>query len=75
MALLRIIPVWSIAAPVISALVLLRKGKAYSKPNEPPPYYVPFNQNGLLADWIFFSSRGFVADLVSLLKLNAVEDH
>jgi len=54
MALLRMIPIWSIAAPVISALVLLRKLRVYSKPNEPPPFYVPFTQNGLLADWIFF---------------------
>jgi len=54
MALLRMIPIWSIAAPVISALLLLRKAGVYSRPNEPPPYYVPFTQNALLADWTLF---------------------
>ena len=54
MAILKMIPIWSISAPVLSALVLSRKARVFSKPNEPPPYYVPFTQNGLLADWLFF---------------------
>jgi 1,4-dihydroxy-2-naphthoate polyprenyltransferase len=48
-----ILPFWSIFAPVLSSAVLLRKGSAYSKGNQSPPFYVPFTQNALLANWIF----------------------
>ena len=47
------IPVWSLASPLISGLVLSRKSRTYSRPNEPPPFYVPFTQNGMIADWLF----------------------
>jgi len=49
----KILPIWSCLAPIISALVLARKAKTFSQPNEPPPHYVPFTANGLFSDWIF----------------------
>lgn len=50
---LRILPIWSLAAPALSALVLSRKSSVFGRPSEPPHYYVSFTQNGLLANWIF----------------------
>ncbi len=51
--LIRVLPFQAIAAPVASGLLLARKAKTYAHPNEPPPYYLPFTVNGMLADWTF----------------------
>jgi 1,4-dihydroxy-2-naphthoate polyprenyltransferase len=48
----RIFPIWSIAAPVFSAIVLSRTLSTYRQPANPPPFYVPFTVNGLFANWV-----------------------
>jgi 1,4-dihydroxy-2-naphthoate polyprenyltransferase len=49
----RALPVSSAVAPITSALVLSRKFGTFGKPNEPPPFYVPFTENALISDWLF----------------------
>lgn len=49
----KTLPISSLAAPVLSMLILLRKSSTFRKSNEPPPKYVPFTANGLLANWLF----------------------
>ena len=49
----KVLPIWSCLAPIISVLILARKAKTFNRPNEPPPYYVPFTVNGLFSNWIF----------------------
>ncbi len=49
------LPRWSLAAPASSLLVLLRKRGGFARPNEPPPYYLPFTLNGLISNWVFAS--------------------
>lgn len=49
----KILPMLSLGAPIFSGLILLRKAATFLKPNEPPPNYVPFTANGLLANWLF----------------------
>jgi 1,4-dihydroxy-2-naphthoate polyprenyltransferase len=48
-----LLPVWSIAAPIVSGTILLKKKSTYSEPNQAPPFYVPFTENGLVANWLF----------------------
>jgi 1,4-dihydroxy-2-naphthoate polyprenyltransferase len=48
----KMFPIWSIAAPALSALVLSRTASTYRQPSNPPPYYLPFTVNGLLANWV-----------------------
>ena len=50
---LRILPITSIIAPIISAAILARKSGTFRRANEQPPFYVPFTANALLADWMF----------------------
>jgi 1,4-dihydroxy-2-naphthoate polyprenyltransferase len=47
------LPLWSLAAPIIAGLVLLRKRSNYFEANRPPPYYVSFTMNALIANWLF----------------------
>ncbi len=47
------LPTWSLIAPLSAGLLLLRKGKTFGRPQEAPPFYVPFTENALLADWLF----------------------
>jgi 1,4-dihydroxy-2-naphthoate octaprenyltransferase len=49
----RLLPIWCIAAPIVSAALLLRKRKDFTKFDEPPPFYVPFTVNALYSDWLF----------------------
>lgn len=51
--LAKVLPVWSCLAPVISALILARKGKDFRQPNEPPPFYVSITMNGIISNWFF----------------------
>ena len=51
--LIRVLPIQALAAPVLSGLLLARKVSTYAHPNEPPPYYLPFTVNGMLANWTF----------------------
>jgi 1,4-dihydroxy-2-naphthoate octaprenyltransferase len=53
LVLVRTLPLLSLAAPIVSILILLRKAGTFRKPNEPPPNYVPFTANGLLSNWLF----------------------
>ncbi len=55
LALVRVLPIWSIAAPLASALLLLRKRSTFAQPNNPPPFYVSFTENSLVANWLFAS--------------------
>ena len=55
LALARILPIWSIAAPLASALLLLRKRSTFAQPNNPPPFFVSFTENSLVANWLFAS--------------------
>ncbi len=47
----RILPLVVLAAPIISASILFRKWKVFTKHDGPPPFYVPFTVNALYADW------------------------
>jgi 1,4-dihydroxy-2-naphthoate octaprenyltransferase len=47
------LPVWSLAAPIISGMMLFRKRNVYWEANRPPPDYVSFTVNALLANWLF----------------------
>lgn len=49
----RILPLISLAAPIISGLILARKSGTFKKSKEPPSFYVPFTVNALLSNWIF----------------------
>jgi len=49
----RFLPLLSLAAPIVSAVILVRKAKTFNKSEEAPPYYVPFTVNALLSDWLF----------------------
>ncbi len=49
----RILPILSLAAPIVSAAILSRKSGTFKKSKEPPPYYLPFTINALLSNWIF----------------------
>jgi 1,4-dihydroxy-2-naphthoate polyprenyltransferase len=53
LALTHVLPIWSIAAPVASGALLLRKRSSFVQPNQPPPFYVSFTENGLFANWLF----------------------
>ncbi|MGI0083641.1 MAG: prenyltransferase [Nitrososphaerales archaeon] len=53
LALANVIPVWTLLAPLMSALILARKARAFSRSEEPPSYYVPFTTNGLISNWTF----------------------
>jgi len=50
---INILPIGSLLAPIISAAILARKSVTFRRPNEPPPFYVPFTANALLASWAF----------------------
>lgn len=47
------LPMTSLAAPLVSALILSRKASTFRKGAEPPPYYLSFTVNALLSDWLF----------------------
>jgi 1,4-dihydroxy-2-naphthoate octaprenyltransferase len=47
------IPIYSVVAPIAGSAVLSRKARIFEEPNQPPPYYVSFAFNGMLANWIF----------------------
>src|SRR5487761_1854015 len=47
------LPIWSLLAPIISGIILLRKRSTYFEPNQPPPFYLSFTVNGLMANWLF----------------------
>jgi len=49
----RILPLASLAAPIVSAIILARRSKAFTRSGEAPPFYVPFTVNALLSDWMF----------------------
>ncbi|MGI0091207.1 MAG: prenyltransferase, partial [Nitrososphaerales archaeon] len=49
----HVLPVLSLLAPAVSALVLLRTIGIFKKLNVPPPMYIPFTVNGLFANWCF----------------------
>ncbi|MHB8568533.1 MAG: UbiA family prenyltransferase [Nitrososphaerales archaeon] len=49
----RILPIWCLAAPAASFVIILRKKNTFSKPNEQPPYYLPFTVNSLVSNWAF----------------------
>ncbi len=49
----NILPLLSLAAPVVSALIISRKFKTFRRSGEAPPFYVPFTVNALFSDWIF----------------------
>lgn len=49
----NVFPAWSLIAPLVSALILARKASAFSRPEEPPPFYVSFTANGLISNWSF----------------------
>lgn len=49
----RVLPVWCVIAPLVSSLILARRAKVFTQPNEPPPHYTSFTANALLADWTF----------------------
>jgi 1,4-dihydroxy-2-naphthoate octaprenyltransferase len=49
----RELPFTSIAAPIVSALILSRKASIYKRASEPPPFYLSFTVNALLSDWLF----------------------
>jgi 1,4-dihydroxy-2-naphthoate polyprenyltransferase len=52
LVVVRIFPIWSMAAPILSALVLSRTASTYRQPGNPPPFYLPFTVNGLFANWV-----------------------
>ena len=49
----RVLPIWSLAAPIASLLVLARKIPTFARPGEPPPFYVPFTVSAMLSNWVF----------------------
>ncbi len=49
----RMLPLQSLLALALSALILSRKAGTFKKSHEAPPYYVPFTVNALLSNWIF----------------------
>ncbi|HZW55726.1 MAG TPA: prenyltransferase [Nitrososphaerales archaeon] len=49
----NILPIWSLVAPIASLLILMRKIQAFARPNEPPPFYVPFAVNAMFSNWTF----------------------
>jgi len=49
----RVLPIASLAAPAVSAMVLSRKAWTFRRPKEPPPFYVPFTANAMLSNWLF----------------------
>jgi 1,4-dihydroxy-2-naphthoate polyprenyltransferase len=49
----RVLPLLSLAAPIISAIILSRKSKIFRQSGEAPPFYVPFTVNALLSNWMF----------------------
>ncbi len=53
LVLTHLLPVWSLLALIISGIILLRKRSTYFEPNQPPPFYLPFTVNGLMANWLF----------------------
>ena len=53
LVLTHLLPVWSLLAPIFSAIVLLRKRSTYFEPNQPASFYLPFTVNALLANWLF----------------------
>lgn len=40
-------------APVVSGFILARTGRIFTRPNEPPPGYIPHAMNGMIANWVF----------------------
>ena len=59
-----LLPIWSLLAPLFSALILLRKREAFGRPNEKPLFYVNFTLNSLISNWIF----SFLIVLCLLIK-------
>ncbi len=51
----KVLPIYSMLAPLLSAIVLARNRDGFSKSSEPPPYYVPFTINALLSNWLFMT--------------------
>lgn len=49
----KILPLFALGAPVVSAAVLFRKFQDFKKADGPPPFYVPFTVNALYSDWLF----------------------
>jgi 1,4-dihydroxy-2-naphthoate octaprenyltransferase len=49
----RVIPIWCAASPLLSGAILVRKWKSFSRPEEPPPYYVPLTVSALISNWVF----------------------
>ncbi len=52
-SLAGMIPLWTPLAAVVGGLLLARKRGVYSQSKEPPPYYLPFTVNGMIANWAF----------------------
>ncbi|MDA4112419.1 MAG: prenyltransferase, partial [Thaumarchaeota archaeon] len=47
------LPIASIAAPIVSGLILSRKASSFRRSSEPPPFYLSFTVNALLSNWAF----------------------
>ncbi len=53
LVLAGILPVWALLAPLVSGVILARKASTFSRPAEPPPFYVPFTVNAMISNWSF----------------------